>query len=64
MAREYQVATFIEPGTHTVRAYVQRFGYWWDGLVIYDVEADSTEEAKRMARKLRLEHERTRAVTA
>ena len=61
----YRVGTFCEAGKRRgppkaswINAYTLTFNEAWPGCIVYEVEASDGTEAKRIATKLRLEHER------
>lgn len=61
--KEIKVATFCGPGEKCV-SYVNAYTYYyhtdWNNCVIFNVQAKNGIEAKKIAKRLRIEHEARR----
>lgn len=66
--KRYRVATFYDadgrPRRSKVRAYLRDYNEAWDNCIVYDVDAKSGPEAKRLAQSMRYEHEKANWVEA
>ena len=64
--KTHKVATFFHarpgdedrPMLRDISAYTLWYSTSWGGCVVYDINAESGAEAKKIARKRRLEHEK------